>query len=119
MKTLYESILGNNNAGKKALELGGYHIGDIVVNVHSYSARLVSFYEVIDIVGKATFVLRELKQELDSDSYGQNGKCRPIPGKYVGKEFKCRMGKYIVKIDSGHNYKYDKEAHEWEAYYTD
>lgn len=118
MKSLYESIIGNAGIGRQSIELDGYHIGDIVVQVFSYNARYVRFYKILDINGK-TITVRELIQKIVSDDgYGQNGTCIPTD-KFEpnSKEMKCRVGsRHGLRINNGYTYKWDGKP---EMFYTD
>ena len=120
MKTLYESILSSTKAGKAAIGLGKYKIGMILSAPYQYSARIPYFYEVVGVKGKSTIIVRELEQKIVSgDSYGQNGTCVPVPGKFDknSREINCRINKHgDIRIE-------DKYTYEWsgkpESFYTD
>ena len=118
MKSLYESIIANANIGRQSIELDGYHIGDIAVQVFSYNARYVHFYKILDIKGK-TITVRELEKEIVSDDgYGQNGTCIPTD-KFSerSKEIKCRVGsRHGLRIEGGYTYKWNGKP---EQFYSD
>ena len=120
MKTLYESILSSTKSGKTAIGLGKYKIGMILSAPYQYSARIPHFYEVIGVKGKSTIIVKELEQKIVSgDSYGQNGTCVPVPGKFEknAKELNCRINKHgDIRIEN-------RYTNEWsgnpESFYTD
>ena len=115
MISLYESILKSTGSGKDAIELDGYHIGDIAVSDHSYESRHVDFYEITNIKGK-TITVKRLLQKIVSGNL-QNGTCMPILGKYdTTPEIKCRVGKRGLRIDDYYTYKWNGEP---EQFYTD
>ena len=73
MKSLYESILSSTNSGKAGIDVGGYHIGDIVSAPFEYNSRFNNFYEVVTIKGKSTLVVKRLQTKIvKDDGYGQH-----------------------------------------------
>lgn len=120
MKTLYETILSSTKSGKEAIGLGKYKIGMILSAPYQYSARIPYFYEVIGVKGKSTIIVRELEQKIVSgDSYGQNGTCVPVPGKFEKntKELNCRINKQgDIRIEGRYTYEWSGKP---ESFYTD
>lgn len=120
MITIYESILSSTKSGKEAIGLGNYKIGMILSAPYHYSVRIPHFYEVIGVKGKSTIIVLELEQKnVSSDSYGRNGTCVPIPGKFEknAKEIKCRINKYgYIRIEDKYTYEWDGKP---ESFYTD
>lgn len=115
MISLYETILKSVGAGKNAIELDGYHIGDIAVSACSYGSRHVQFYEITNIKGKTITAKRLLQKVVGGD--WQNGECMPILGQYdTNPEVKCRVGKRGLRIDDCYTYKWNGKP---EQFYTD
>tara|TARA_R100000808_G_scaffold19434_1_gene42155 strand:- start:1772 stop:2353 length:582 start_codon:yes stop_codon:yes gene_type:complete len=80
------------------------NIGDIYYASWGYDQTNVNFYQVVEIKGSATVVLRELSQNTVKDSYYSHGMaCSVVP---VKDEFlndntmTKRVGQYGIKIDS-------------------
>lgn len=75
-----------------------FTVGDIIVGVYQYTARHVTFYEVID-VKKSKITVKELKDKIVKGSM-QYGEVMPKLNEYTGKELSGRINKYKnLKID--------------------
>jgi hypothetical protein len=64
-------------------------VGDILNTCWGYDQTNVEFYEVVEVIGARTVMVRELAQRyIDDDGAGGNGwygKVMPVPGSYVGE----------------------------------
>lgn len=118
MISLRESILKSVGAGKEAVGIGDWKIGMILSAPYQYNSRHNNYFEIVNVKGKATVIVKELKKVMTShDGYGQNGYDKPIPGEYTSDEIKTRVNKWGGLVIMGNN------AHEWdgepEPFYTD
>ncbi|GGI90566.1 hypothetical protein [Legionella impletisoli] len=75
-------------------------VGTIFYACWGYEQTNINFYEVIELVGKCTLVLQELKQTRTPCSY-LSGNTKPVPSSYIGSPFRKRINRDgLVKISS-------------------
>lgn len=87
-------------------------IGDIFYSSWGYEQTNVSFYEVIEVVGKVTAIFKEISQktvEGSEEGHGMACDVIPVPGDFYGeKVYRKRVGKYGIKISTSESaYKWD------------
>lgn len=79
-------------------------IGDIYCSSWGYDQTNVDFYQVIDIMGKCTVKIREIKQRIEEGSGMSHGMaCNVLPVKddFIDDEvFTKRIGKYGIRFSS-------------------
>ena len=83
-------------------------VGDLFVHCFGYDATLHDFYEVVELKGKQTVILREVCKQ----NVGSRGFCawqvKPLKGKFDGDEtVTCRLRKNGSSIYAGKFYKAD------------
>lgn len=79
-------------------------VGDILVSSWGYDQTNIDWYEVVEVVGKNTVVIREIAATSQETAWCQ-GNCSPVKGRFVGEAKKVRVNKgasggYSVKINS-------------------
>lgn len=60
----------------------GYNLGDILYTQWGYEQTNIDFYQIVQLKGKHTIVLRELRSKSDY-TYGYNGKTRPVRDSFI------------------------------------
>lgn len=94
----YKSILDGRaaRAAERAAKLAEpqpYKVGDVLYSSWGYDQTNVEFYEVVDVVGKRSVVVRELAQEAIAGSEGfMCSRVKPVLGKYVGEPMRKLVG---------------------------
>jgi hypothetical protein len=88
------------------------NIGDIYYTSWGYEQTNIDFYQVVEIKGTATVVLKQIAQEIVKDSYYSHGMaCNVAPEKdnfLNDKEITKRVGQYGIRLDSVRTaWKYD------------
>ncbi len=84
-------------------------VGDILVTSWGYSMTFVDFYEIVELTGKCSAMVRKLSQvEVSEDSNGWSGRVLAEKGHYVGEPFK------VFRITADNTCKIDGHyAHKW------
>lgn len=59
-------------------------VGDVLKSSWGYDQTNIDFYEVVDVPGPRTVVIREIAQERQETGF-MSGRCVPQPGRYIGK----------------------------------
>lgn len=59
-------------------------VGDVLRNSWGYDQTNVDYFEVTELIGKRTVVIKPLAQEVTETGF-MCGNCRPVPGKYLDK----------------------------------
>ena len=67
----------------------GVRVGDLFYESWGYDQTNVDFYEVVELKGKATAILREIGKEY-IDGFQWSGTVRPCRGQYRGEPFQSR-----------------------------
>ncbi|USQ15521.1 hypothetical protein J2N86_15970 (plasmid) [Legionella lytica] len=76
-------------------------IDSILYSSWGYDQTNINFYQVIQLVGNSTVVLRELAQEIDTSPNSFIGKTKPILNQFIGEAFRKRLRENgIVRIES-------------------
>jgi len=93
------------------------NVGDILYSSWGYDQTNVDFYQIVELVGKATAVLRKVAQDRTESAWMQ-GKCVARPGEFVGEPFRKRISPHnSVTISScQHAYKWDGREVSWSSY---
>jgi hypothetical protein len=87
----------------------GLKVGDIVVQTTSYEMTSQTFYEVMEVSGKATVIVQMIDSEISTVSeHASSGKAMPKPGSYQGQPITCRANGVGVKIKS-------RKAERWDG----
>jgi len=79
-------------------------VGDILVSSWGYDQTNIDWYEVVEIIGKNTVVIREIAATSQETGWCR-GNCSPVKGQYTGEAKKVRVNKganggYSVKVRS-------------------
>jgi hypothetical protein len=93
-------------------------VGDILVSSWGYEQTNIDYYEVIEVKGASTVVIREIAQEREQTGWEQF-KAMPAPGEYTGEPMvKRATSDNIVRIYSfAHAYKWDGRPHSGSSYH--
>lgn len=94
----------------------GVEVGEIFYTSWGYSMTIVDFYEVINLVGNSSAIVRKLaQQEADGkQSDGWTGHAVPVKGEYAGPEVKVsRIVNGSCKIEGHHAWKWDGKPKYW------
>lgn len=93
-------------------------VGDILVSSWGYEQTNIDFYEVVEVKGAATVVIRELAQTREPTEWEQ-GRAMPVPGEYIGEPMLKRSGPdNSVRIASyAHAYKWDGRPRSYSSYH--
>lgn len=77
-------------------------IGSILYASWGYEQTNIDFYQVIELIGTSTVVLRELAQEAVTEQNNDLcGKTKAIPNCFINEPFRKRVNKYgAVRVDS-------------------
>lgn len=94
-------------------------VGDVLRSSWGYDQTNVDFYEVVELVGKRSVMIREIEGRDDPDckDYGSTGgRCKPAPGKYKSEPMKKLVGidghvkvrsfAYASKVDANSSHYY-------------
>ena len=88
--------------------------GDIYYTSGGYDMTIVTFYEVISLVGAQTAILRELGINIEND--GHSGRATPILGTYKGDEFRSRAtNSYYNDCPVAFNVDRYEKARKWDG----
>lgn len=71
----------------------GIKVGDVFSATWGYDQTNIDYYEVTELVGKRTAVLRKIASRAETDSF-MSGSCVPAPGHYIGKPMRRRIDEY-------------------------
>lgn len=87
---------------ERKVQKRGLEIGDIVQTGWGYNQTQREFFEVVDLYGKFGVVIRQIASKmLPTEGYGSMaGKCKPVPGKYIGEPMRKMSKDGMVKIYS-------------------
>jgi hypothetical protein len=93
-------------------------VGDVLVSSWGYEQTNVDYYEVIEVKGAATVVIREIAQEREATEWEQ-GKAVPVPGHYIGEPMIKRASPdNAVRIASyAHAFKWDGRPRHFSSYH--
>ena len=96
----------------------GLAVGDILRSSWGYDQTNVNYYQVLEMVGKTTVVLREIGQKKKETGY-MSGTTSPRKDIFAGKPFRKQARQGSVKINSHrHAFKVDpKETTYWSSYH--
>lgn len=77
-------------------------VSDVLSSSWGYDQTNVDFYQVVELVGKRTVVLREVaKMAVDSGQRSMQGQCVPMAGQFTGEPFRKHADAYNrVRISS-------------------
>ena len=77
-------------------------VGDVFVSSWGYDQTNVDYYEVVDLVGAKSVVIRPIKATYEETGF-MSGYVTPVPGSYWGEPVKKLVGNGgYIKV--GHNY---------------
>lgn len=79
-----------------------YKVGDIFRTSWGYDQTNIEYFELIEIRGKVG-ILREIAQMREETGFMQ-GKCVPIPGKYIGEPTRHIASEYGFKMSNWGRY---------------
>ena len=85
---------------KAATSNAGVNVGDIFVASWGYDQTNVDFYKVVELVGKASVVVRAIGQVMVEATGPMAEKVTADPAKLVGKPVTRRISNNYIKIDS-------------------
>ena len=93
-------------------------VGDILVSSWGYDQTNIDFYEVVEVKGTATVIIREIAQEREQTGWEQY-KAVPVPGSYIGEPLVKRASPdNAVRIASyAHAYKWDGQPRSGSSYH--
>lgn len=84
----------NERAAKLALPMG-LKVGAILVASWGYDQTNVDFYEVVEVLGHRSIMVRPIGSKMEPSSPGYSsmaGHCTACPGQYTGEAFRKRVG---------------------------
>lgn len=70
-------------------------VGDVLIDSWGYEQTNVDYYQVIELVGKSSVVMQQIRGEKTHGSNGDSGKCVPVLNSFVGEPF-------TKKVTNGH-----------------
>lgn len=122
----YKSILEGRAAraadrAKKMAEPVDLKVGDVLSSSWGYDQTNVEFWEVLELIGKRSVVIREIAQESIADSQGfMSDRVKPVLGKYVGEPMRKLVGPSGgVKVSNcASAYKCDPNESKYRSWYA-
>jgi hypothetical protein len=101
---------------KYKAESASIQVGDVLCSSWGYEQTNIDFYQVIERIGKATVVIREIAEDRTYD-HSMSGTCMPVLNQFVGEAMKKRIGDFGVKINSCSTAsKWDGGSKYWSSY---
>lgn len=92
-------------------------IDSVFCSSWGYEQTNVTYYQVVDVKGKTTVVLREIQGEVVERDSSMSGMKKYCFNKFIGEAFTKRLSKEgnVIKIES-YEYAYLKNDNEPESY---
>jgi hypothetical protein len=91
--------------------------GDILSSSWGYDQTNVDFFQVVEVIGKATVTLQAMKQEETESHSGMSGQCRPTAVNPDAKPFRARQSPSgSVKVGHQHASLWDGRAMYYSSY---
>lgn len=84
-------------------------VGDILVNSWGYDQTNVDFFEVVELVGKASVKIRPIGAKTVEATGPFSSDVKPVPGSYHGEAVVKRVNGNSVKIHSWGSYAFKTE----------